>query len=165
MKKFVFSLFVAVFVALSTSVGYAANWKWIASSDTHGYFFDTESIRYGITLSYKTMRDELDTRRIAYWLKVVYTDESSAEFAQIVGNDLYRSITYSIASQNISIPNNSITTHSITFYDKDGKIIDAYKKDFFEEIIPDSYGYTISETIRNYAKEHHDEVVRNTYGN
>lgn len=70
-----------------------------------------------------------------------------------------------IASQNISIPNNSITTHSITFHDKDGKIIDAYKKDFFEEIIPDSYGYTISETIRNYAKEHHDEVVRNTYGN
>lgn len=75
MKKF-FSLctFVALYFILSASVVFAANWQWITSNEEYGYFFDTETIQFGVKLNSVTpVKKGIDTDRILFWEKIFFT--------------------------------------------------------------------------------------------
>lgn len=164
MKKFVFSLFVAVFVALSTSVGYAENWQWISSNNECAYFFDKLFIHYNIKhdpLDYS--KTTIDTTKISFWEKTFYTERGAKIAAEAFKDFHFFTLHHSISYRTYSIPDRSETTHIISFYDKDGNKIQEYHNDFVYEIQPNTWGDMMFKTICNYASEHHDELEKNAY--
>ena len=158
MKKFMFSLLIATFVVLSSSISYAANWQWINSTDEIGYFFDTETIHYGLSKS------GIDKTKIVCWEKQVYTQKGADGLADSTKDSSLHDLDYSIDLKIYSIPDRSFILHSMIGYDHNGKILYDYTYDRFFLIIPDSNAEYIFETILDYARLHHDELIEHTHG-
>ena len=158
MRK-IFSLcaFVVLYFLFSTSVAFAANWQWITSNDEFGYFFDTETIQFGVKLnSISPIKKGIDTDKILFWEKVFFTQEGANTVVKSLNDDrFYSLITY-------SIPERTQTIHLLVFYDKNGNIIQDVRKDHTEKIILDSYGDFVFKSICSYAKEHRLEISANT---
>ena len=158
MKRLVFSLFVAAFVALSTSVGYAANWKWVTSNDEVGYFFDTETIRYRLSKS------DIDETEIVCWGKAVYTQKGADLMANQAEEPRLHGLDCVIVLKYYSLPRHSYILRHIAFFDRNGNIIHSldYNKEI--PIVPDSKEEYIFNSIRDYARRHHDELIDHTLG-
>ena len=145
MKKFVFSLFIAALVALSSSVSHAANWQWIGSNDEVGCFFD------------KT--------KIVCWEKAVFTQKGADLMAEQAEDPRLHHLDHVIALKYYLLPRHSYILRHITFFDHDDNVISSldYKKEIL--IIPDSKDDYIFISIRDYARRHHDELINHTLGN
>ena len=159
MKKLVFSLLIAAFVALSTSVGYTANWQWIGSDDEIGCFFDIDTIRYA------SSKSGVDESRIVCWEKLVYTQKGADDMSSLVKDSRLHDLDYSLELKIYSIPDHSFILRSMTGYDHNGKILYDYTYDKFFLIKPDSRAEYIFETVRDYARRHHDELIERTRSN
>lgn len=164
MKKF-FSLctFVALYFILSSSVVFAANWQWITSNEEYGYFFDTETIQFGVKLNSVTpVKKGIDTDRILFWEKIFFTQEGANSVVKLFNDDRFYSLDHCISQITYSIPERTETIHLLVFYDKNGNIIQDVRKDHTEKIILDSYGDFVFKSICSYAKEHRLEISANT---
>ena len=159
MKKFVFSLFIAALVALSSSVSHAANWQWIGSNDEVGCFFDTETIRYGL------QKSGVNKTKIVCWEKAVFTQKGADLMAEQAEDPRLHHLDHVIALKYYLLPRHSYILRHITFFDHDDNVISSldYKKEIL--IIPDSKDDYIFISIRDYARRHHDELIDHTLGN
>lgn len=159
MKRLVFSLFVAAFVALSTSVGYAANWQWVNSNDEIGYFFDTETIRYELKTN-----GAVDAKKITFWEKQVFTQTAVEKMTTNMNDQSLKTLSYVLCSKTFNLIERSYTTHEMIFYDHDGYIMWRSKKEGTEHITPDSLGEEVFIAVSDYAHRHYDELIEHTHG-
>ena len=167
MKKQVFSLLIAVFVALSTSVSYAANWKWIDSDERLGFFVDTDTIHYELYPSFGNEPKKIDTTKVTYWLKTYFTQESANAMADALNNPRLRDVSFMISRETISFTDRTNIEHELILYDKNSYVIPSPKprEKRIRIITPDTMGEMIFMFIKAYAKEHSAELARNAYTN
>jgi hypothetical protein len=165
MKKIVFSLLFSVLVAfLSVNTGYAATWEWINSDDETGYFFDSESIRYELKRDYADRIQSVDTKRITYWLKIIYTPKGAEELAAYFDDDRFRNVESSISLETISLSEKTITCYTLVFYDNGLRTVYSESDaGYVHKIIPESRDEEVFNKIRNYATAHSDLLMKNAY--
>lgn len=166
MKKQVFSLLIAAFVALSTSVGYAANWKWIESDERFGFFVDTDTIHYELYPGFGNEPRKIDTSKVSFWLKTYITPEAANAMAEALNNHQLRDVSYIISYNTISFTDKTMTKNDATVYGNNNYAIptsDHGEKRTYT-ITPDTSGEMIFLFIKSYAKEHSAELARNAYG-
>lgn len=159
MKKFMFSLLIATFVVLSSSISYAANWQWVNSNDEVGYFFDTETIRYELKFN-----DAVDTKKITFWEKLVFTQAAVEKMTENMNDQSLKTLSYILSSKTFNLIERSYTTHETIFYDYNGDIMWRSKKEKTDHITPDSFGEDVFIAVSDYARRHHDELIDHTHG-
>ena len=163
MKKKVLSLLIAAFVVLSSSISYAANWQWVLSDDEYGYFFDTETIHFGVKLnSVSPIKKSIDKNKILFWEKIFFTQKGANSVAISFKDVRFQSLDHCLSQMTYSIPDRTTTYHLLVFYDKDGNIIEEARKEHTEKILPDSNGEHVFNIICLYTKNHDLEVSANT---
>jgi hypothetical protein len=131
----------------------AANWQWIISTDEHGFFFDTQSLRYTTTKygqwTYPTTAE--------YWMKVVYTPSSAAELVSIYDDDRLYAVSYSINKEQLDFYYKTVSFEGKkTFYNGEGKVVATYISSHTDEIIPG----TINDAIMKHIKEYCIKRIR-----
>lgn len=157
MKRFVFSLFVAALVILSSSISHAANWQWIDSNDKVGYFFDSDTIRYEKKLFVQKGESPIDFTQVTCFVKQVFTQEAI--------KDIYPGLDHMVKLYTFSLSNRTITHQETTCYDQRGVVLSRDTKISSSNIIPDTWGESMFNSIRDYARRHHDELIDHTLGN
>ena len=158
MKKFVFSLLIATFVVLSSSISYAANWQWVTSDDLYGIFFDTDTIRY-----LSTPDSPIDETTIICWEKYIHTQKAADKIATAMEDPSLRNLKHTIELKAYSLSERRYIIIKVAGYGHDGKLlfeIDGSKKPLL--IYPDSRAEALYKSIRDYASRHHDELVEHT---
>lgn len=166
MKRFVQILAVFAVLFCSSSISYASNWQWINSDDKYGIFFDTDTICYRSIPRYPIKDASMNFTAVKVWLKVIYTQEGANDIAQANKNDQFYNLDHSLHLENFYFTDNTHQTFEIIYYDRNGDVLYRNKKQAREEtILPESRGEHILKTIREYARTHHEQLVKNTYGN
>ena len=170
MKRFVQILAIFAVLFCSFSISYASHWQWIDSNDKVGYFFDTENIRYESIHNYATNKDSVDTTKITTWIKIVYTQAAVDEIMEglnkrDIHNEEFRRLGYEVYLETISLTDKTYITHEEIWYAHDGSVLSHRKKETSSRILPDTWGEAVFKAIREYARTHHDQLIKNTYGN
>lgn len=149
MKKLVFALFVAAFVTLSTSVGYTANWQWIASNEKVGIFFDPSSIKF------ERAGESINENIIYVWWYMQF-DDAYAQQRPFHGKAVKKLVQYS----KINSDSQMITSIDAAMYDKDGDTI--YRGsvgDKASRIIPGTYEDALANAVIDYTYKHREEIL------
>ena len=156
MKRFVFSLLAAVLVILSSSVSHAANWQWIDSNDKVGYFFDSDTIRYEKKLFVQKGESPIDFTQVTCFVKQVFTQEAI--------KDIFPELDHTVDLYTFSLSNRTITSKETICYDRHGAVLYSDKKISSSNVLPDTWGESMFNCIRDYARRHHDELIDHTHG-
>lgn len=166
MKKIMISLFIAVFVVLSTNVGYAEHWKWIDYNGILSFYIDTDTIHYELYPSLGNERKKLDTSKVTYRLKTYFPADIANEMAETFENPLLQNLAFTISHETISFQDRTQTIHELILYDTNGYVIPSSEPSQ-KTVNPIEQG-TISEaifmSIKAYAKDHSAELALNAYG-
>jgi len=164
MKKQVFSLLIAAFVVLSSSISYAANWILVYGNDEIKFYFDADSICYGLKFSESENDYIIDSTKISYYEKGVFSQDIAS------ANDDYdntipgMNINSWIFSKTVSLDAKSFVYNNYRGYDINGKLVYHRNKKIKSDFSPNSIESGILTTVIEYAHRHHDKVVDNTYG-
>jgi len=163
---FLFLLPLFFITSLSASLVHAATWEWIDSDAETGYFFDSESIKYELNHDYLNRASSVDTNRITYWKKVVYTPEGAEKLVNLLKDENFYDVRSSKSLETISLSDKTITCYTVVFYDARNEVI--YSEDgaaFVHTIVPESWDELVLNTIRSYASAHKDLLMKNAYAN
>jgi hypothetical protein len=167
MKRIV-QILVAVIVFLSAGIVSAANWQWVSSDDYYTIFFDKESIRYELEYDARQRKFIPNPSIIIFWKLTAYTEPGANEYVKMSGDIRYADLYYSYVLEKISLTDETLTHYFMYYYDYNNKLIvnavlddqqHPYKK------VPNSRGEKIFNAVRDYARTHHDDLIRNTYRN
>lgn len=173
--KRIAQILVAAVVFLSHGIVSAANWEWITSDDRVGYFFDADTIHY--ELEYNTYQNKYtpNSTKITYWIKTIFTQKGANEEAKRTNDDKMHSLYFTISLETISLSESTYTLHRILYYNHTGHVIDSMNIDPIanlipsylqtEKFIPGTQSEVIFNAVRDYARSHHDDLVRNAYRN
>nr|DAQ51957.1 MAG TPA: Surface-adhesin protein E [Caudoviricetes sp.] len=165
MKTLIKVFLMFIISLLFSATTYAAHWQWIDSDDKYGIFFDTDTICYRSIPRYPIKDASMNFTAVKVWLKVIYTQEGANDIAQANKNDQFYNLDHSLHLENFYFTDNTHQTFEIIYYDHNGDVLYRNKKQTREEtILPESRGEHILKTIREYARTHHDQLVKNTYG-
>lgn len=165
MKKLPGIFFITLCFLFTFSTAFATSWQWVISSDKYGWFFDTDAIHYEMTQGFYP---SVDTSRITYWEKQVYTPASANEFAEQTGDWRLRNLAYMLTLKTISLRDKTRTAFVAYYYNGDGDVIcsDEYLYIYGSEtIVPETFGEEVFFAVRDYARTHHAQLIRNTYNN
>lgn len=165
MKKQVFSLLIAVFVALSTSVGYAFTWKWVCSDEQEGLFFDIDKIRFELDYSDQNTPPKIDPYRITVWEKTVVTQDGANRLGEITKDNRLNNVDHILSLETFSVSNRTITIHTRNYYDRDGNFIRASDYGRTYKIDYGTWTSKLFTAILEYTITHRDELIRNAYEN
>jgi hypothetical protein len=148
MKKL--CILVSLFLLLLSSVASAANWQWITSTDEHGYFFDTQTVRYTTYNNNGWTYPET----ALYWMKTVYTPSSAAAIAEDFGDDSLYATSWKVEKQRLNFSDRTLTFFGDTTYDNEAGIVikTIYTEPYTMNIIPDTIGEEIMEHIQDFLK-------------
>ncbi|MFC2301843.1 MAG: hypothetical protein ACFNJM_07940, partial [Selenomonas artemidis] len=151
---------------LLTSTTYAANWEKIDSTRKADWFFDTDSIRYELKHDDLTNQDVPDTTKITYWEKAVIPDKV-LEDAKKNAYKTHKILAtkYRLRIITLSLPHRTFTVHESIQYTPYWIILFHDTKESSERIVPGTRGEKIYNVIREYARTHYDQLVKNAYGN
>lgn len=104
---------------------WAANWKWITSTDKVGVYYDQNSV----SMRYST---------VDAWLKWYYPYPKN-------------NVSYQITHVYYNLGNKTTRLVSLTDYEQNGNVIDSHSFDIYqseyESVIPDSIGWAIMEAL------------------
>lgn len=166
MKWFIRLYIIAAFLLFIPTMTYAANWEKIDSSRKADWFFDTDSIRYELKHDDLTNQDVPDTTKITYWEKAVIPDKV-LEDAKKNAHKTHRILAakYRLRIITLSLPNRTFTVHESIQYTRYWIALFHDTKESSERIVPGTRGEKIYNLIREHARTHHDQLVKNTYGN
>ena len=156
MKKFMFSLLIVTFVVLSSSISYAANWQWIDSNDKVGYFFDSDTIRYEEKIFVQKGESPIDFTQVTCFVKQTFTQEAI--------KDIFPELDHTVDLYTFSLSNRTITRKETICYDRHGAVLYSDKKISSSNVLPDTWGESMFNCIRDYARRHHDELIEHTHG-
>lgn len=158
MKHLIQLCTIAVFLLLTATITYAANWQWIDSDNLRGSFFDTESIHYEVNHNY--LKDSpFDETSITVWIKNVYTEEGVNYF------DAPDGTSYELLLVTFHTRDKTMVFHELIDYDSTGYSINHTTKSYSLKIIPESWGEKMFNAIRDYAHTHHNELLKNSQAN
>ena len=155
-------LFVISMVILQEVV-FAANWIWVYSSDTVGYYIDASSVKR-CTQEYKsgvgtTLYTGPSATHIMYWDKKIFEDESERikvgrNFQKSSYED-YSDFYYLIVHEECDKVNGTVYCRTLfmTAYDFDGNVIESTAGPSpWQPLPPDSIGEYVYEIARQYAR-------------
>lgn len=164
--KALFRLTILVVVALTLSYGsvFAATWRWVDSDNKVGWFYDIDSISFGIKTNTWGQPIGVDTSRIIFWVKIVFTPEGAAQLATIERNPSLYDLDQVIALRTLSLPEKAYIIHSDTYYNAEGGVIAGSNYSRTEIIIPDSWGELLYRDIIRYATLNKDILTRRALG-
>ena len=163
MKKLIGIFFITLCFLLLSNTALATNWQWVDSNDKHGWFFDTDTIHYEIA---QGLYPSVDTSRITFWEKIFYTQAGANEFAKKVNDWRYRDLAYSLDLQTISLRDKTYTILAAYYYRKDGSLIKSEEECYdILQIVPETFGEAVFLAVRDYARTHHAQLIRNAYNN
>ena len=155
-----------LFFLLLSNTAFAANWYWIDSDDKTGCFFDMDTIRYELAQSGYPYRTSVDTSKITCWEKTVYTQIGARDFATALDDWRLSELAYNLTFETFSLRNKTITVYASYYYREDGSLI------YMDEgvwgpyqVIPESRGEDVFLAVRDYARTHHAQLIRNAYSN
>lgn len=154
---------IAVFLLLTSTMTYAANWQWVTSNDKNGFFFDTEDIHYELKYYRSSSKPAADLEKITCWVKAVFTEESAADFARHSKNDRHYDLSHILYLYTFSLPDKTATVHEVAFYDNNGQLIESFSKTTSSKILPESHLEWIFKSVKEYARTHFDELLEHTY--
>ncbi len=154
-----------LFLLLLSNTAFATNWQWVTSDAKYGWFFDTDAIRYELTHPLYSDKPIVDVTLITFWVKTVITPAGANDLVKIANDRRYRNATYSIMLKTISLRHKTYIIRQATFYDKNGNIIETGKGGDVNYIIPGSYDDAVFLAVRDYARTHHAQLIRNAYSN
>lgn len=152
-----------LFLLLLSSTAFAETWQWVDSDDRIGWFFDTDAIHYELTQS---AYPSVDTSRITFWEKNVYTQIAANEFAKETNDWCLRDLAYVLTLQTISLRHKTRTILASYYYRENGSLI--YSDEGFCDtfrVVPETFGEEVFLAVRDYARTHHAQLVRNAYSN
>lgn len=133
MKKIILILSLCLSLLGLSSITYAAEWKWITSTDVMTISFDENSIR------------KSDRNKYFVWIKSEFTESEGVKESNRL--KLAEPISYQLIRWEFDYKNESIKTQSVVIYDKNGTTLasytDKYSLERFEPIIPGSIGEKI----------------------
>lgn len=165
MKKHVFSLLIAAFVALSTSVGYAFTWKWVYSDEYEGLFFDIDKIRFELDYSDQNTPPKIDPYRITVWEKTVVTQAGANRLSELTKDNRLSKLDHILSLETFSVSNRTITIHTRDYYDRDGNFIRSSDQGQTYKIDYGTWTSKLLTDILEYTITHRDELIRNAYEN
>lgn len=154
-----------LFLLLLSNTAFAANWQWVISDDKFGWFFDTDAIHYELTQPLYSDKPTVDVTLITFWVKTVITPAGANELVKTSNNRRYRNAAYSMILETVSLRHKTHMIRQVTFYDKRGNIIATGTGVDVNYIIPGSYDDAVFLAVRDYARTHHAQLVRNAYSN
>jgi hypothetical protein len=172
-------LFVAfILITLSTKNIYAQDrFQWMWSTDKVGYFFDTETIKFGNKLDEKlsesvatygtsaNLKEETSPVIIDVWIKTAYSPVAVKEMLRdITSNELlvkYEKFSYVLNHMQINIHAKKFRTLESYMYSSDGTMLYKSTADShsWENIIPDSNCEGWTNYIIEYISANFGEVL------
>lgn len=161
-----------------SSICYASSadrWEWITSTDTLDFYFDKETIQYGIVEEWDSsshrFKNVIDRSKIIVYLKELYTDsyrEQAAESARNKGLHDYvdeiMNTEYRIDKYEIDYKGKQMRLADSAMYDVNGKVLFSYNLKYadWSSIIPGSNGELIAKIVREYAEKNYEKVAKQT---
>ncbi|WP_276674911.1 hypothetical protein [Selenomonas artemidis] len=166
MKRVIQLCTISIFLLLTSTMTHAANWEKIDSTHKADWFFDTDSIRYELKRDDLTNQDVPDTTKITYWEKAVIPDKA-LEDAKKNAHKTHKILAtkYRLRIITLSLSNRTATVHESIQYTPYWIILFHDTKESSERIVPGTRREKMYNVIREYARTHHDQLIKNTYGN
>lgn len=119
-------------------------YKWIESNDRCGYFFDTQTIRFG-----KDFTGKVDSSLIDVWIKFVYNDAGRDEYINSrkkskLSTDGYNELSHGFEHYIFNNKTNKFRLLYTADYKENGVLLDSYSFPSnlatWEDVIPNSLG-------------------------
>lgn len=158
------TIFMFVTLVLSSGVVSATTWRWVDSDSNVGWFYDTDSIAFGMKTDIWGRNIGIDTSRIVFWAKIVFTPEGAMQVASTERNPSLHNLDHVIALRTLSLPDKTYIIHNDTYYTANGAIIASNDYPRKEIIIPDSWGELLYKDIIAYATVNKDQLTMHTWG-
>ncbi|EFF65336.1 hypothetical protein HMPREF7545_1707 [Selenomonas noxia ATCC 43541] len=164
MKKLVLFFVITIFVMLSANVGYAeATWEKLSETEKSTIYFNLDDIHYELKNDpMEHSKKTVDTTKITYWEKEVFTKEGAEEYAKRVGDSRFNELDYALTLQTYDIIQNTVTYRRFIYYNQRGDILNDDKINMVIKITPDSRGTVVAYGISFYAELFHDKLVHNS---
>lgn len=140
---------------------FAADWVWVESNSNFGYFYDKDSITFALSKDKKIVNRDI----IYVWVKFV-CDEEYVRQAYERKELNYPTTKVMIGKYGYDLVRNKQQMGTLTYYDKDGKVLwQSHKTDKWTDIIPDSVSENIKSHAAKYARSRTEEIEQRTRGN
>ena len=156
------SLLLLLFLLAVSSTAFAADWQRIGANDKCAHFFDRDSIRYERFYPPFFGKSRPDTSRITYWEKITIAPEEAEAMAEELDDPRYLHLDYVLLLETASLHDRTITIREEIRYDRAGNILLRDLSERVSNIIPGSWGETVFNTVVDYARLHHEELLQNT---
>ena len=143
---------------LMPTTALAANWQWVASDDCVGYFFDTQTVKYG-----RDAEGKIDKNIIRFQIKEAFTEKYTSQEAKSTNNPRWLGVSF--ATENIVYDKQSKVMKFITpaYYDAKGDILNVYYNAAYDlTTTEDNFAGEIAYAAERYCGQHDESVIRNT---
>ncbi|SFT37462.1 hypothetical protein SAMN02910356_00317 [Selenomonas sp. GACV-9] len=153
MKTKLISLLTILMLTLSGTC-LAADWQWTKSNADVGFFFDKETVRYGMT------NGQIDKDKIYVWLRAVLDDAYAQKKNRSTNHPPIKTTT---SKYLYNTHYNTIQRLKIFGYAKSGSILfrnEQQKPPF--ELIPDTLMDDTMHAVKQYAHNHDKEITERT---
>lgn len=128
----------------------------IGSNNKITFAFDTKTIKYD-----RNFDGTINTSTIDFWLKTTYTREGVNDLIETrtkadLKTEGFYNIDYSILHYKLDLIKNKLQVLSLVHYNKDGAVLENYmfSNSEWTDIIPNSNGEVLSETISEYTSQY-----------
>lgn len=161
MKKVsAFLLLFCLFLLIGTAPCSAESddrFQWITSTDTNGYWFDKETIKFSRYSMAGSVSSYPNTNIIECWLKITYNQNGIDQAIEtrkenqmeISGFDRLH---FDMSLVLLDTRTKEFSFVSSTFYDTDGKTLDSITfRVYPSAIVPNSIGETILKALQTFA--------------
>lgn len=153
MKTKIISLLTILLLIISGNC-LAADWQWTKSNADAGFFFDKETVRYGMT------NGQIDRDKIYVWIRVVLDDA----YAQKKNAGKNHPPTKTLTGKYLyNKQRNTIQRLKIYGYAKNGSILFRNEKPKYPiEIVPDTLIDDTTHSLNQYVQTHDREITERT---
>ena len=153
MKTKLISLLTILMLAFSGTC-LAADWQWTKSNADTGFFFDKETVQYGMT------NGQIDKGKICFWLRVVLDDAYAQKMNRSANRPPVKTTTSKYLYNNHQ---NTLQRLKIFGYAKNGSLLfrNEQAKSPYEPV-PDTLMDDTVHALKHYVHTHDKEITERT---
>lgn len=150
-------------------------WEWLFSTDKVGFFFDTNTIKFGTKekMNNKTYKyyKVVDESKIIVFMKFVYSDAGIEYLTNNARNRRYNGLAdimengrYNIVKYEFDYANQKYRYSHGTWYDENGNALTNFTDEMtpWEDIYPNTNVETWATLIYSYATNNYNTVAQQT---
>lgn len=158
-------LLTGLLVILSSGVCLAAErYQWITSTDTHGYWFDTQTVKFSHYSMSRSWSSSANKDMIDCWIMIRYNqggiNEEIAKREEIQLSPAgYEKLSHTMQHWLINNKTREMAIIDLADYDTNGKILDSASFPISPNtIIPDSIGEGIANAVTAFVTKNYQTV-------